>query len=161
MEHTFSSKQIVSKITRKYESLLDLTFLKVYPAKFYERWAITGCREPLVWVSPHICCGLVVSEISVDQKPHFNELRIKHRTVCEIDQTFFSQNPDLIEHKLYKWPGERYRLRWAYSFQSNFLFISTYFPLFKMFLSITIHFYGNSSSHILSSYSYFKTWSYW
>jgi hypothetical protein len=60
-----------------------------------------------------ICCGLVVSEISVDQKPHFNELRIKHRTVCEIDQTLFSQNPDLIEHKLYKWPGERYRLRWA------------------------------------------------
>ena len=36
MEHTFSSKQIVSKVTRKYESLLDLTFLKVYPAKFYQ-----------------------------------------------------------------------------------------------------------------------------
>ena len=36
MEHTFSSKQIVSKITRKYESLLDLAFLKVYPAKFYQ-----------------------------------------------------------------------------------------------------------------------------
>jgi hypothetical protein len=34
MEHTFSSKQIVSKVTRKYESLLDLAFLKVYPAKF-------------------------------------------------------------------------------------------------------------------------------
>ena len=33
MEHTFSSKQIVSKVTRKYESLL--AFLKVYPAKFY------------------------------------------------------------------------------------------------------------------------------
>jgi hypothetical protein len=30
MEHTFSSKQIVSKITRKYKSLLDLAFLKVY-----------------------------------------------------------------------------------------------------------------------------------
>ena len=36
MEHTFSSKQIVSKVTRKYESLLDLAFLKVYPAKFYQ-----------------------------------------------------------------------------------------------------------------------------
>jgi hypothetical protein len=34
MEHTFSSKQIVSKVTRKYESLLDLAFVKVYPAKF-------------------------------------------------------------------------------------------------------------------------------
>jgi hypothetical protein len=34
MEHTFSSKQIVSKVTRKYESLLDLAFIKVYPAKF-------------------------------------------------------------------------------------------------------------------------------
>jgi exonuclease III len=33
MEHT--SKQIVSKVTRKYESLLDLAFLNVYPAKFY------------------------------------------------------------------------------------------------------------------------------
>ena len=38
MEHTFSSssKQIVCKVTRKYESLLDLVFLKVYPAKFYQ-----------------------------------------------------------------------------------------------------------------------------
>ena len=36
MEHTISSKQIVSKVTRKYESLLDLAFLKVYPAKFYQ-----------------------------------------------------------------------------------------------------------------------------
>jgi hypothetical protein len=36
MEHTFSSKQIVSKVTRKYESLLNLAFLKVYPAKFYQ-----------------------------------------------------------------------------------------------------------------------------
>ena len=36
MEHVFSSKQIVSKVTRKYESLLDLAFLKVYPAKFYQ-----------------------------------------------------------------------------------------------------------------------------
>jgi hypothetical protein len=36
MEHTFSRKQIVSKVTRKYESLLDLAFLKVYPAKFYQ-----------------------------------------------------------------------------------------------------------------------------
>jgi hypothetical protein len=36
MEHTFSSTQIVSKVTRKYESLLDLAFLKVYPAKFYQ-----------------------------------------------------------------------------------------------------------------------------
>ena len=36
MEHTFSSKQIVSKVTRKYESLLDLAFLKVYPVKFYQ-----------------------------------------------------------------------------------------------------------------------------
>ena len=36
MEHTFSSKQIVSKVKRKYESLLDLAFLKVYPAKFYQ-----------------------------------------------------------------------------------------------------------------------------
>jgi hypothetical protein len=36
MEHTFSSKQIVSKVTRKYESLLDLAFLKVYLAKFYQ-----------------------------------------------------------------------------------------------------------------------------
>jgi hypothetical protein len=36
MEHTFSSKQIVSKVTRKYESLLDLAFLKVYPAMFYQ-----------------------------------------------------------------------------------------------------------------------------
>jgi hypothetical protein len=35
MEHTFSSKQIVSKVARKYASLLDLAFLKVYPAKFY------------------------------------------------------------------------------------------------------------------------------
>ena len=34
MEHTFSSKQIVSKVTRKYESLLDLAFVNVYPAKF-------------------------------------------------------------------------------------------------------------------------------
>jgi hypothetical protein len=39
-EHTFSRKQIVSKVTRKYESLLDLTFLKVYPAKFYQRCKI-------------------------------------------------------------------------------------------------------------------------
>ena len=36
MEHTFSSKQIVFKVTRKYESLLHLAFLKVYPAKFYQ-----------------------------------------------------------------------------------------------------------------------------
>jgi hypothetical protein len=36
MEHTFSSKKIVSKVTRKYEPLLDLAFLKVYPAKFYQ-----------------------------------------------------------------------------------------------------------------------------
>ena len=36
MEHTFSSKQIVSKVTRKYESLLDIAFLKVYPVKFYQ-----------------------------------------------------------------------------------------------------------------------------
>jgi hypothetical protein len=36
MEHTFSSMQIVSKVTRKYESLLDLAFLKIYPAKFYQ-----------------------------------------------------------------------------------------------------------------------------
>jgi hypothetical protein len=38
MEHTFSSKQIVSKVTRKYESLLDLAFLKVeYPTKTKNR----------------------------------------------------------------------------------------------------------------------------
>jgi hypothetical protein len=36
MVHTFSSKQIVSKVTRKYESLLDLAFLKFYPTKFYQ-----------------------------------------------------------------------------------------------------------------------------
>jgi hypothetical protein len=36
MEHTFSSKEIVSIVTRKYESLLDLAFLKVYPSKFYQ-----------------------------------------------------------------------------------------------------------------------------
>ena len=30
------SKQIVFKVTRKYESLLHLAFLKVYPAKFYQ-----------------------------------------------------------------------------------------------------------------------------
>jgi hypothetical protein len=36
MEHTFSSKQIVSKVTRKYESLLDLAFLEIYPAMFYQ-----------------------------------------------------------------------------------------------------------------------------
>jgi hypothetical protein len=37
MEHTFSSKQIVSKVTRKYESLFRLGIsIKVYPAKFYQ-----------------------------------------------------------------------------------------------------------------------------
>ena len=29
-------KQIVSKVTKKYESSLDLAFLKIYPAKFYQ-----------------------------------------------------------------------------------------------------------------------------
>jgi len=31
MEHTFNSKQVVSEVTTKYESLLDLAFLKVIP----------------------------------------------------------------------------------------------------------------------------------
>jgi hypothetical protein len=35
MEHTFSNKQIVSKVTRKYESLLDLAFLKFYQVSDY------------------------------------------------------------------------------------------------------------------------------
>jgi hypothetical protein len=51
MEHTFSSKQIVSKVIRKYESLLDLAFLKVYPAKFYQ---VSDYRlEPLVFFGYH------------------------------------------------------------------------------------------------------------
>jgi hypothetical protein len=66
MEHTFSSKQIVSKVTRKYESLLDLAFLKVYPAKFYQvsdyrlsrasRFAVRSSMEQIK------STGLVLSE---------------------------------------------------------------------------------------------------
>ena len=34
---------------------------------------------------------------------------------------FFSQNLDLIEHKLNEWTGEKYKLRWASSFNWGFI----------------------------------------
>jgi hypothetical protein len=63
MEHTFSSKQLVSKVTRKYESLLDLAFLKVYLAKFYQvsdyRLSRASSLDDAVPLS--LSCGISVS----------------------------------------------------------------------------------------------------
>jgi hypothetical protein len=43
MEHTFSSKQLVSKVTRKYESLLDLgIFFKSFCLQLGAAWNKSG-----------------------------------------------------------------------------------------------------------------------
>jgi hypothetical protein len=49
--------------------------------------------------------SLVVFKWVKDKQPH--------KTLCVMKKILFSQYLDLIVHKLYERPNERYRLRWA------------------------------------------------
>ena len=72
--------------------------------------------------SQQICCSFdcfidqKVKSLNCSFKSYFNGLKINIGPYVKWIKICFSQNLELIDYELYKWPCEQYRLSWASSF---------------------------------------------